>query len=122
LLGTVADAWQIPLTDVGNEGIGGKYLILPPDYKGESPVGYIPLHPKTCNTFTIIRSILASSSAEDEQRGDALVKQIKIYPLAKADNPPAERGRQESPYLLDVTLPAVAFARFCGRSHTDHLL
>jgi hypothetical protein len=91
LLGTIADAWQVPLTDVGNEGAGGKYLILPPDYESELPPGYIPLRPKTYNTFTTIRSILAGSSAADEQNGDALVKLIKTYPLAKADNPPAER-------------------------------
>ena len=38
-----------------------------------------------------MRSNLASDSEEDERNGDALVKQIKIYPLSKADNPPAQR-------------------------------
>ena len=91
LLGTIVDAWQVPLTDVGFEGKGGKYLVLPPDYKGEAPAGYIPVRPKTYNTFTAIRSILASNSEEDERKGDALVQQIKVYPLANADNPPAQR-------------------------------
>jgi hypothetical protein len=59
-LGTICDAWQVPLTDVGFEGKG-------------------------------IRSILASDSTEDEHKGDALVRLIKIYPLAKAANPPAQR-------------------------------
>jgi len=27
----------VPLTDVGFEGNGGKYLVLPPDYTGEVP-------------------------------------------------------------------------------------
>ena len=90
-LGTIADAWQVPLTDVGLEGKGGKYLVLPPDHTGEVPAGYIPVRPKTYNTFTGIRSILASNSEEDERKGDALVKQIKIYPLAKAGNPPTQR-------------------------------
>jgi hypothetical protein len=90
-LGTIADAWQVPLTDVGFEGKGGKYLVLPPDYTGEVPVGYIPVRSETYNTLTGIRSILASNSEEDERKGDALVKQIKIYTLAKAENPPAQR-------------------------------
>ena len=82
----------MPLTDVGFEGSGGKYLVLlPPDYTAEVPTGHIPVRSKTYNTFTTIRSILASNSAEDERNGDALVKQIKIYPLAKAGNPPAQR-------------------------------
>jgi hypothetical protein len=90
-LGTIADAWQVPLTDVGFEGNGGKYLVLPPDYTGEVPSGYIPVRSKTYNVFTAIRSILASNSEEDERKGDALVEQTKIYPLAKAGNPPAQR-------------------------------
>src|SRR5208337_1869452 len=46
-LGTIMDSWQVPLVDVGVDGKGGKYLILPPDYSGETPAGYIPLRPKT---------------------------------------------------------------------------
>jgi hypothetical protein len=33
--GTIEDAWYVPLTDIGFEGKGGKYLVLPPDYKGD---------------------------------------------------------------------------------------
>jgi hypothetical protein len=91
LLGTMADAWQVPLTDIGFEGKGGKYLVLPPDYTGEVPDGYVPVRSKTYNTFTAIRSILASNSEEDERKGDELVLKIKTYPLAKADNPPGQR-------------------------------
>ena len=91
LLGTVGDAWQAPLTDLGFEGKGGKYLALPPNYTSEVPPGYIPLRSRTYNIFTTIRSILASSSEEDVRNGDALVKQVKIYPLSQAANPPAQR-------------------------------
>jgi hypothetical protein len=90
-LGTIVDAWQVPLTDVGFEGRGGKYLVLPPGYAGEVPTGYIPVRPKTYNTMIGIRSILASSSEEDEQKGDSLVNEVKIYPFAKASNAPAQR-------------------------------
>jgi hypothetical protein len=91
LLGTISDAWQVPLTDVGFEGKGGRYLVLPPDYTGEVPSGYIPVPCKTYNTFAAIRSILASNSTDDEHKGDALVKQIKVYPLVNATNPPTQR-------------------------------
>jgi hypothetical protein len=60
ILGTIADAWQLPLIDVGVEGKGGKYLVLPPDYVGEVPGGYIPVRSKTYNTLTGLRSILAT--------------------------------------------------------------
>ena len=39
--GTIEDAWYVPLVDIGFEGKGGKYLVLPPDYKGDVPDGYI---------------------------------------------------------------------------------
>ena len=45
--GTVMDAWQVPLEDVGpagaDKGKGGKYLILPPNYSSAIPDGYIAL-------------------------------------------------------------------------------
>src|SRR6516164_7744494 len=90
--GTIEDAF----TDIGFEGKGGKYLVLPPDYKGDIPDGYTSVRPATYNTMTLLRSILALLSEKDEQAGNELVKQIKIYRLSKAAKPPAQR-------LLDMT-------------------
>jgi hypothetical protein len=94
--GTIEDAWYVPLVDLGFEGKGGKYLVQPPDYKGDVPEGYVAVRPKTYNTMTLLRSILASLSEADVKAGDGLVQQVKIYPLSKAANPPAQR-------LLDMT-------------------
>lgn len=94
--GTIEDAWYVPLTDVGFEGKGGKYLVLPPDFTGNVPDGYIPVRPATYNTMTLLRSILASYSEADLQAGNELVKQVRVYPLSKAANPPAQR-------LLDMS-------------------
>jgi hypothetical protein len=94
--GTIEDAWYLPLVDIGFEGKGGKYLVLPPDFKGDVPDGYTVVRPATYNTMTLLRSILASLSEKDVKAGDDLVKQVKIYPLSKAPNPPAQR-------LLDMT-------------------
>ena len=46
---TIEDAWFVPLVDIGFEGKGGKYLVLPPDYKGDVPSGYIAVRSKTYN-------------------------------------------------------------------------
>src|ERR1035441_9613875 len=35
--GTIEDAWYVALVDIGFEGKGGKYLVLPPDYTGDVP-------------------------------------------------------------------------------------
>ncbi|MFY9840589.1 MAG: DUF1254 domain-containing protein [Xanthobacteraceae bacterium] len=89
--GTIENAWFVPLVDIGLEGKGGKYLILPPDYNAEVPPGYISVRPKTYNTGTLVRSILASNSEEDVRKGDELVQQVKIYALNKANNPPTQK-------------------------------
>jgi hypothetical protein len=60
------------------------------------PDGYTPVRPATYNTMTLLRSILASASEKDVQAGNDLVGQVKIYPLSKAANPPAQR-------LLDMS-------------------
>lgn len=48
ITGTVMDAWQCALDDVGPAGVdkgkGGKYLILPPGYTEKTPDGYILAH------------------------------------------------------------------------------
>ena len=46
--------------------------------------------------MTLLRSILASLSEADVKAGDGLVQQLKIYPLSKVANPPAQR-------FLDMT-------------------
>lgn len=94
--GTIEDAWYVPLVDIGFEGKGGKYLVLPPDYKGDVPAGYTVVRPKTYNTMTLLRSILGSMSEADVSAGNALVQKVRIYPLSKAANPPTQR-------LLDMT-------------------
>ena len=47
ITGSIDEAWQTALEDVGPAGVdkgkGGKYLILPPDYKEKVPDGYIVL-------------------------------------------------------------------------------
>jgi hypothetical protein len=94
--GTIEDAWYVPLTDIGFEGKGGRYLVLPPDYKGDVPDGYTIVRPATYNTMTLLRSILDSSSEADLKAGNDLVQQVKVYPLSQAANPPAQR-------LLDMS-------------------
>jgi hypothetical protein len=94
--GTIEDAWYVAQVDIGFEGKGGKYLVLPPDYKGDVPEGYTVVRPATYNTMTLLRSIVASLSKADVTAGNDLCKQVKVYPLSQAANPPAQR-------LLDMS-------------------
>ena len=95
LFGTIEDAWQVPLADIGptgeDQGKGGKYLLLPPGFTGDVPAGYFPVRVDTYNSYAIPRVITHSLSDADVANAIAMVKQIKVYPLSKAANPPATR-------------------------------
>ena len=95
IFGTLMDAWQRPLEDVGakgkDQGRGAKYLLLPPGYDGDLLLGAIILPQRTYNGFAVLRPIIADSSPENLKKATAFAKKIKVYPLAQADNPPKNR-------------------------------
>ena len=92
LTGSLDDGWQTAIEDIGPAGVdkgkGGKYLILPPNYKDAVPLGYIPMPSSTYTGFAILRSNLTDGSPNDLKRAIEYGKKVKIYPLSQADNPP----------------------------------
>jgi hypothetical protein len=90
VLGLVDDMWYRWVVDLGitgpDKGEGGKYLFLPPGYKGTPPQGYEVVRPQTFSNVVIWRSFLVDG---DPKPGVDMVKKFtKIYPLEKAANPP----------------------------------
>jgi hypothetical protein len=89
--GSVMDCWQTAIEDVGPAGVdkgeGAKYLILPPEYKGEVPQGYIPMPSGNWQGYALLRSILKSGSKADVDTAVNYTKRIKLYPLSQAANP-----------------------------------
>jgi hypothetical protein len=90
VLGLINDMWYRWVGDVGitgpDKGKGGKYLLLPPGYKGEVPKGYFVVRPATYSVWVPWRSFLVKG---DPKPGvDAVKKFTKIYPLGQASNPP----------------------------------
>jgi hypothetical protein len=90
VLGLIDDFWYHWVADIGitgaDKGKGGKYLILPPDYKGKVPEGYFVVRPSTYGTWMPFRSFLVDGSPKP---GVELVKKtLKIYHLSDAANPP----------------------------------
>jgi hypothetical protein len=92
ITGTIMDAWQGPLEDVGPAGVdqgrGGKYLVLPPGYSEAVPDGYIVLPSSTYRGWAGLRSNLASGSDADVAKAVAYGKRVKVYPLSQAAAPP----------------------------------
>jgi hypothetical protein len=83
----------MPLEDAGllglDQGKGGKYLVLPPGHKGTPPRGYVPLQSDTFGGYMLFRSNLKSHSDADVQAAIEYGKQLRVYPLAAAADPPA---------------------------------
>ena len=90
LQGMLDDFWHRPLCDVGfvgpDKGEGGKYLILPPGYEGETPEGYFAFKSRTHNVFVFWRAF--RDDAGDSKQAVALMEKTRIYPLSRKDNPP----------------------------------
>lgn len=91
LQGILLDFWQRPIPvdggkffgDVGlpgpDGGKGGKFLLLPPGYKGQVPKGYFVYRSATNNVFIFLRSFY--QDPKNLTPAVALVEQSKIYPL-----------------------------------------
>lgn len=109
IVGTIMDAWQTPLEDVGpagaDKGKGGKYLILPPGHTAKAPDGYIVLPSSTYKGYALLRSIRRSGSDEDLAKAVEYGKRIKIYPLSTANNPPPTTYVDAAGILYDATIP-----------------
>jgi hypothetical protein len=95
IFGTLMDAWQRPLEDVGAKGkdggLGAKYVMVPNGYDGELLPGAHTLQQRTHNGFAILRPIIPDSSPENIAKATAFARKIKVYPLAQAENPPDNR-------------------------------
>ena len=89
MLGFLDDAWFRFISNFGvigpDRGKGGKYLLLPPGYEGAEPKGYFIIKTGTYNNLMFLRGSIANGIAPAVQN---IKSKLKIYPLAKADNPP----------------------------------
>jgi hypothetical protein len=90
VLGLIDDFWSRWVVDIGlagqDGGHGGKYLILPPDYKGTVPDGYFVVRPRTLGNWFAFRSFQVDG---DPTPGVELVKKkLRIYALADSASPP----------------------------------
>jgi len=101
VLGFIDDFWFKYVTDFGNagpdKGKGGKFLILPPGYKGKVPQGYHVARTNTYGNWVIWRGFQVNG---DPAPAVAATKKLfRIYPLSKkkqpAENDVRQRVRQE---------------------------
>jgi hypothetical protein len=90
VLGAIDDFWYKWVADVGitgaDRGAGGKYLVLPPSYKGDVPADYFVVRPNTYGSWMPFRSFLVDGSPK--LCVNSVKKTLKIYQLSDGANPP----------------------------------
>ncbi|WP_349254309.1 DUF1254 domain-containing protein [Rhizobium sp. CB3171] len=88
-LGLVDDFWFHYVADLGNagpdKGKGGKFLFLPPDYKGTPPKGYYVFKSHTFGNLLATRAFLVNG---DPKPAAENLRKVRIYPLSQATRPP----------------------------------
>ena len=116
IFGTLMDAWQRPIDDVGakgrDHGNGGKYVLVPEGYQCVLLSKAYTYQQRTNNGFAILRAIIPDASPENIKKAAEFAKKIKVYPLAKANKPPRNKyvdiyGKiMEGTPVLDETIYA----------------
>ncbi len=89
MLGAFNDTWFRYMQDIGpagpDKGKGGKYLVLPPDHQGDVPQGYFVVRSRTYDVWVFMRASIAKGL---EAAAKNVKDNLRVYPLAKKDNPP----------------------------------
>jgi len=88
MLGILDDMAFLYMTDLGmagpDKGQGGKFLVLPPGYEGDVPEGYFVVRSETYGAWLFMRGYLDKGI---EAASMNIRDNLKVYPLAKKDNP-----------------------------------
>jgi hypothetical protein len=93
VLGAVDDAFFRYVTDIGitgpDQGQGGKYLFIGPDYEGNIPEGYLVIKSPTYRNWLLLRVFVRGG---DLQTAISMFKEgYHCYPVAQAQNPPPQK-------------------------------
>ncbi len=90
MLGGVSDMWQAEVMGIGPTGVdrgkGGKLLLLPPDFKGAIPPGYLSAK---SYTYGVVLGVRAFQVDGKPDKAVALLQTARVYPLSVAANPPS---------------------------------
>jgi hypothetical protein len=107
IVGLADDMWMRYLCDLGitgpDKGKGGKYLFIPPGYKGALTPGYLSLDSTTNGVWLVLGAL------DDKPEAAATrLKQLRIYPMAKAQEPPKASFLEASGKAIDTIPPDTA--------------
>jgi hypothetical protein len=106
MLGILDDMAFLYMTDLGmagpDRGEGGKFLVLPPGHEGDVPEGYYVVPSKTYGVWLFMRGYLDKGV---EAAAANIRDNLKVYPLAKKDNPQPMQFINGSGMEINAVLP-----------------
>lgn len=109
ITGSVDDAWQCAIEDVGPAGVdagaGGKFLILPPEYDGAIPDGYVAMPSATYAGYALLRSNLRGGGDGDVEAAVAYGKTVRLHPLSQSAYDPSTTFVDAADVLFDAAIP-----------------
>jgi hypothetical protein len=92
--GMVDDFWFRSIIEVGrtgpDKGQGGKFLLVPPGYRGDLPKeGYFIVTATMNNNNILVRGLVQNGDVAATQ---ALMKELRVFPYSQRDNPKPTRS------------------------------
>jgi hypothetical protein len=92
LPGFIDDMWEFPVIDViPRASASGRYLIVPPGWKGNAPKDHVVVRPNTYVSWMLLRGNVEQFAQGPDTHAavEEMKSKVKIYPLSAADNPSA---------------------------------
>jgi hypothetical protein len=92
LPGFIDDMWELPVIDVIEKvSPNGKYLIVPPGWKGEAPADHVVVRPNTYVSWMLLRGNVKQTEqgSDTSQAVEEMKTKLKIYPRSAANDAPA---------------------------------
>lgn len=138
LQGILGDFFQRPICSVGtidgrqwcgdvglpgpDKSKGGKYLLLPPDFQGKAPQGFLPYKSRTYGVFVFWRGFF--HDAKQLEGPVKTMEQTRIYPLGKQASANAMQFPDASNIPINMLMPHDSSAfdmlkRFIDNEYVD---
>jgi hypothetical protein len=109
VLGVFNDMWMREVENVGpagpDRGQGGTFLVMPPGHPGETPAaGAYLVRPRTYGVWLALRAFRTPEG--DSGPAVAALEQVRTYPYAQKDAPPAMTYVNAAGKSLDTIHPS----------------
>src|SRR5688572_211955 len=103
VIGGVADLWQRQVQGIGprngDNGNGARFLLLPPSFDGVPPAGY---QVAQSSTYRVVMGLRGFPVGGQRERAVAVLRQVRVYPLAAIGNPSPTAFVNASEHPLDL--------------------